>query len=91
MNAPKRRRSDFGASSFFDQLDAQIESSGFVPQGLTMNDFQTQGEAEEEEHKETHNIHHTNHEEEGQDNEDEDGYEFQDEDEWDEEETLGTT
>ena len=52
MNAPKRRRSDFGASSFFDQLDAQIESSGFVPQGLTMNDFQTQGEAEEEEQKE---------------------------------------
>lgn len=65
MNFQKRRRTDdgysdtnllgggsSGASSFFDQLDAQIEASGFVPQGLTMNDFQTQAEAEEEEPKE---------------------------------------
>lgn len=56
MNVQKRRRiepsdQDFlggGGASFFDQLDAQIEASGFVPQGLTMNDFQTQAEAEED-------------------------------------------
>lgn len=37
-----------GGFSFFDDLDQQIQNSGFQPEGLTMNDFQSQAEAEED-------------------------------------------
>lgn len=58
MNFHKRRRADNdddgdllmggGTDSFFENLDRQIENSGFVAQGLTMSDFQSQAEAEED-------------------------------------------